>query len=157
MDEIYYIVGMDARPWKRTNAVGTTTPLVLFFASVEALRGALNESSTISDFRKYFLLIVLAVVSVYLSYYFGKPWRVQYTKAMTLNLVYLGLISTGFFNVLFLIPSARDWLVIKQNNMRDSLPYDFMSNGLIAVIISAVGLIYIALQTFCADAPNAPD
>jgi hypothetical protein len=75
VDEIYFVVGIDARPWKKTGEVGAAIPLVLFFASVESLRGTWNESTALPDFQKYFLIIVLVVLGIYLSHWLEKPRR----------------------------------------------------------------------------------
>jgi hypothetical protein len=152
MDEIYYIVGIDARPWKKTGEVGTAIPLVLFFASVETLRGTWNEPSVLPDFQKYFLIIVLVVFGMYLSRWLEKPWRERYTKKLILNLIYLGLISTGFSNALFLVAFTRDKLIDIQNDMMGWLRLvwldsDAMLNVLFSVFICVLGLIYMSLQT----------
>jgi hypothetical protein len=71
-----------------------------------------------------------------------------YTKKLILNLIYLGLISTGFSNALFLVAFTRDRLVAIQNVMMGWLDSDTMLNVLFSVFICALGLIYMSLQTF---------
>ena len=51
MDEIYYIVGIDARPWQKTPKIGATIPLALLFGAIVAFRQALNQGGPFPDIK----------------------------------------------------------------------------------------------------------
>ena len=152
MDEILYIANIDARPWKKPPNIGSTIPLVLFFASMETMRTSLNVSSDLPSFQKYCVTIVLVVLGMYMSKRCPLPWRKAYTSKLSLDLIYVCLISTGTYNAARQFGPFRDWLVGEQNNFLGWLDNRYVDSGTImhvifATVPCAIGTVYIWWRT----------
>lgn len=152
MDEIYYIFGIDARPWKKFPTLGAIIPLALFFTSVELYRQKLNNNAPLSNLSRYFVIISLVVLSLYGTQWLKRSWREEYTKRMLLNLIYLGLISTGIYNALTSSDNINQWLVFQEgriNEVASHLPFgDAMRDVVCTAVICLVGISYLWLQTW---------
>jgi hypothetical protein len=160
MDEIYYIVGIDARPWKRSETIGAIIRIVLFFASIEAFRKTLNLNQPLRGAQRYFVIILLVVTGIYLSKWIKRPWREEYTKKLLLNLIYLGLIATGFSNALFYLANIQTDLAPEVSANTQTIALTRFENYFIkrlngptyfyiifVAVICGVGVLYMALQT----------
>lgn len=156
MDEIYYIVRMDGRPWKRSLEVGSVMPIALFFGSIEAYRNGLNQTEPLTDFRRYFVVFVFAAGAFYVSRLLEKlrdaslvkrHWHETYTKRLLTNLVYLCLISTGLCNAAFHIFLTKDNRVDFENAMMRHVGTDFKFTVISAAFICLVGMLVVLLQT----------
>jgi hypothetical protein len=153
MDEIFYIVGIDARPWKKAPAVDAVIPLALFFVSIEAYRHKININTPVQDFNRYFLIVLLVVLSKYLGGWVWQLEREEYAKRLLTNMIYLGIISTGFYNALTSFNGVNKWLVYQEsmiNSFADNLPQPYGDDVrfiICTTVICAVGTLYIWLRT----------
>ena len=160
MDEIYYIVGIDARPWKKTTAIGAIIPIVLFFASIEAFRYTLNKNVPLGNAQRYFVIILLVISGLYVSKHLKRPWREEYTKRFLLNTIYLGLIATGFSNALFYLANIQTDAQDDMPPNRQTVALSHVEDQIIELLhgpkyfyiafvafICGVALLYIAAQT----------
>jgi hypothetical protein len=154
MDEIYYIIDIDARPWRKTPKIGATVPLALLFGAVVAFRQALNQSgpqntSVLPDAKGAVATFCLVVFGMLLTKFIQQPWRDEYTKNVLLNIVYLGVISTGLYDAATLSHSTSQWLnTVPLTNIMHCMHSDFLRNLVVAMIVCAIGLFYIWLQTY---------
>ncbi len=110
MDEIYYIVGIDARPWQKTPKIGATIPLALLFGAIVAFRQALNQGGPFPDIKGAVATFFLVVFGMLLTKFLKHPWREEYTKNVMLNVVYIGVISTGLYDALAQTQFISGWL-----------------------------------------------
>jgi hypothetical protein len=159
MDEIYYIVGIDGRPWKKSPDIGSIIPLAAFFASVETFRSALNLNEPLGGGQRYFVIVFLVVLGILLSKYFKKPWCETYTKRLLLNVIYLGLIATGVSDMVFYLANIETGLQEHPNGQ--TVMFVRIVNILIEklngpanfyiafiAVMCAVSLFYVGLQTW---------
>jgi hypothetical protein len=154
MDEIYYIVGIDARPWRKTRQFGAAVPISLLFGAIVAFRQALNQggsqdASVLPDAKGAVTTFCLVIFGMLLTKFLKKPWRDDYTKNVLLNIVYLGVISAGLYDALALSPSISQWLnTVLLTKIMHCVHSDFLRNLVVAAIMCAIGLIYIWLLTY---------
>jgi hypothetical protein len=159
MDEIYYVVGIDGRPWKVSPTIGAIIPLAAFFASVEAFRSTLNRDEPLGGGQRYFVIVFLVLLGMFLSKFFRKRWREQYTKRLLLNMIYLSLIATGFSDMVFYLANIQSglqnqantqtiWFVRVANSLIEKLNGPANFYVAFVAIICAFSLFYVGLQTW---------